>query len=83
MKNLREEIRKLHENHERTSGIPTWQYYEKLLALFRQVVEEVIGADDEMWHSKRHDSDKADFQNELRNEQRERLNQLIEKKWYP
>lgn len=49
----------------------------EVISLFRQVMDEVIGKDDEAWCSSSHKANEACLHNELREEQRERLKKIL------
>jgi hypothetical protein len=75
MKNLREEINRI----EREPKEAVEEYVEELLALFRQAIEEIIGSDENPELLSKDSRMQFEYANRVRDEQRERLNQIMPK----
>jgi hypothetical protein len=75
MKNLREEIEKILPVGRVAGGIER----DELLSLFRQAIDEIIGEDEEQPNWREAEFNIIGRKNQLRNEQRERRNQLVGK----
>ena len=75
MKNLREEINRI----EREPKEAVEEYVEELLALFRQAIGEIIGSDENPELLSKDSRMQFEYANRVRDEQRERLNQIMPK----